>query len=200
MYVTIVATGLINTLMTVSDIVGRKRKNASIHTAWIVLLLISYFGFFWETTAILDVEGWDFLSFLAFIAGPVVLLFATNLIIAAPDAGSDPQLDEFYFDLSSRFFVMLALVQGWIIGLDVVFDTITYETYFYGRHLRVVCRAGRFEKSAATCRRRVARRPGVGVADASAGDISRSTAIRNSGDIIIPESNSGPINQTKITR
>jgi hypothetical protein len=32
MYVTIVATGLINTLMTVSDIVGRKRKNASIHT------------------------------------------------------------------------------------------------------------------------------------------------------------------------
>lgn len=130
MYVTIVATGLINALMAVSDIVGRKRKNASIHTAWIVLLLISYFGFFWETTAILDVEGWDFLSFLAFIAGPVVLLFATNLIIAAPDAGSDPQLDEFYFDLSSRFFVMLALVQGWIIGLDVVFDTITYETYF----------------------------------------------------------------------
>jgi hypothetical protein len=134
MYVTIVATGLVSALMALSDIVGGQRKTASIHTAWILLLLISYFGFFWETTAILDIEGWDFLSFLAFILGPIVLLFATNLIIAAPDVegpdmpGEAP-LDKFYFDLSARFFTMLALVQGWIIGLDVVFESITFATW-----------------------------------------------------------------------
>ena len=38
-------------------------------------------------------------------------------------------LDDFYFDLSGRFFAMLALVQGWIIGLDIVFESITYETW-----------------------------------------------------------------------
>lgn len=129
MYVTIVATGLISALMALSDIVGGRRKTASIHTAWIVLLLISYFGFFWETTAILGIEGWDFLSFLAFILGPIILLFATNLIIAAPDAEGDGPLDEFYYDLSGRFFTMLALVQGWIIGLDIVFESITYATW-----------------------------------------------------------------------
>lgn len=129
MYVTIVATGLISALMALSDIVGGQRKTAPIHTAWIVLLLISYFSFFWETTALLDIEGWDFLSFLAFISGPIVLLFATNLVIAAPDGPGDATLDEFYFDLSGRFFALLALVQIWVIGLDVVFETITYATY-----------------------------------------------------------------------
>jgi len=129
MYVTIVATGLISVLMALSDIVGGRRKTAPIHTVWILLLLISYFSFFWETTALLDVEGWDFLSFLAFIIGPIVLLFATNLLIAAPDAQGDASLDESYFALSSRFFTMLALVQVWVIGLDVAFEKITTETY-----------------------------------------------------------------------
>jgi len=129
MYVTIVATGLISALMALSDIVGGQRKTAPIHTAWIVLLLISYFSFFWETTALLDIEGWDFLSFLAFISGPIVLLFATNLVIAAPDAPGDATLDDFYFKLSGRFFALLALVQLWVIGLDVVFETISFATY-----------------------------------------------------------------------
>lgn len=129
MYVTIVATGLITALMALSEIVGGQRKTAPIHTAWILLLLVSYFSFFWETTALLDIEGWSFLTFLAFIAGPVILLFATNLLIAAPDAQGDVMLDEFYFDLSGRFFALLALVQLWVIGLDVVFETITYATY-----------------------------------------------------------------------
>lgn len=71
---------------------------------WILLLLIRYFSFFRETTTLLDVEGWDFLSFLAFIIGPIVLLFATNLLIAAPDAQGDATLDASYFALSSRFF------------------------------------------------------------------------------------------------
>ena len=129
MYVTIVATGLIGALMALSDIVGGQRKTDPVHTAWILLLLVSYFSFFWETTAILEIEGWDFLSFLGFIAGPIVLLFATNLIVAAPDAEEGSTLDAFYFEQSGRFFAMLGLVQVWIIGLDVVFASIGFTTY-----------------------------------------------------------------------
>lgn len=129
MYVTIVATGLVNILMTLSDIVGGKRKTDAIHTGWLVLLLMIYLSFFWETTAILDIEGWDFLSFISFIIGPIVLLFATNLIASSADTEEGAMLDQYYFEQSGRFFLLLGLVQVWIIALDVVFENVTYTTY-----------------------------------------------------------------------
>lgn len=129
MYVTLVATGLITVLMTLSDIVTGQRKMDRVHAGWIVLLLISYLSFFWETTAILEIEGWDFLGFIGFISGPIVLLFATNLIVAAPDGEKATMLDAFYFEQSARFFLMLLLVQVWIIGLDVIFASINLQTY-----------------------------------------------------------------------
>jgi len=129
MYVTIVATGLVNVLMTLSDIVGGKLKTDSIHTSWIVLLLIAYLSFFWETTAILDIEGWDFLSFVSFIIGPIILLFATNLITSSMEVEEGAMLDQYYFEQSARFFLLLGLVQAWTIGLDVVFENVGYATY-----------------------------------------------------------------------
>lgn len=132
MYVTIVATGLVNVLMTLSDIVGGKLRTDSIHASWIVLLLLAYLSFFWETTAILDIEGWDFLSFLSFIVGPILLLFATNLITSPAESEDGAMLDRYYFEQSARFFALLGLVQVWTIGLDLVFQTITYATYLTG--------------------------------------------------------------------
>jgi len=129
MYVTIVATGLVNVLMTLSEIVGGKRITDPIHTGWLVLLLIAYLSFFWETTAILDIEGWDFLSFVSFITGPILLLFATNLITSSADSEEGAELDRYYFELSARFFLLLGLVQAWIIGLDLVFKNVSYTTY-----------------------------------------------------------------------
>lgn len=129
MYVTIVATGLINLLMMLSDIVGGRCKTDPLHTGWIVLLLLAYFDFFWQTTAILDVEGWEFLSFLCFIFGPVALLFATNLIAASADHTEGKSPSQFYFEQSARFFLWLALTNLWIVGLDVAFESVGYGTY-----------------------------------------------------------------------
>lgn len=129
MYVTIVATGLINLLMILSDIVASRRKTDPLHTGWIVILLLAYFGFFWETTAILDIEGWNFLSFLSFISGPIALLFATNLIAACADPDEGKMLDQYYFEQSARFFLFLALVQAWIIGLDIVFEAFGFTSW-----------------------------------------------------------------------
>lgn len=94
-----------------------------------MLLLVAYLSFFWETTAILDIEGWDFLSFLSFITGPILLLFATNLITSPPDSEEGVTLDQYYFELSARFFLLLGLVQAWTIGLDLVFQNVSYTTY-----------------------------------------------------------------------
>ncbi len=129
MYVTIVATGLVNVLMSLSDIVGSKRSADPILTSWIVLLLVVYLSFFWETTAILDIEGWDFLSFVSFIIGPIILLFATNLIVSPDESTPGGSMDGYYFSQSARFFLLLALVQVWIIGLDIVFDSVGPMTY-----------------------------------------------------------------------
>ena len=46
MYVTIVATGLVNLLMTLSDIVATRRMTDPLHTGWILILLLAYLGFF----------------------------------------------------------------------------------------------------------------------------------------------------------
>lgn len=129
MYVTIVATGLVNILMTLSDIVGGQRRTDPVHTGWIVLLLITYFSFFWGTTAILDIEGWNFLAFISFIIGPVILLFATNLLLAPSEEEGVATMDENYFKQSGRFFLLMSLVQAWTIGLDVVFKHIGGLTY-----------------------------------------------------------------------
>ena len=129
MYVTIVATGLINLLTILADIVGSRRKTDLLHTGWIVILLLAYLGFFWETTAILEIEGWSFLSFLCFISGPIALIFATNLIASSADPDEGKMLDEYYFEQSMRFFLLLCLVQVWIVGLDVVFATFSITTW-----------------------------------------------------------------------
>ncbi len=129
MYVTIVATGLVNILMALSDIVGGIRRADPVHTGWIVLVLVAYFSFFWETTAILDIEGWNFLSFISFIIGPVILLFATNLLLAPNEDEPVAMMDDHYFEQSGRFFLLLSLVQAWTVGLDVAFDNVGGATY-----------------------------------------------------------------------
>ena len=132
MYTTIVVTGLVNVLMTMSDIVGGKRKTHPLHTSWILLLLIVYLSFFWEAKAILDIEGWDFLSFVAFMVGPMALLFATNLLISPAEVEKGALLDRYYFRQSARFFFLLCLVQFWSVGLDMAFQTIDASTYLTG--------------------------------------------------------------------
>jgi hypothetical protein len=131
MYVTIVATGLVNVLMALSDIVGGKAKSDHLHTGWLALLLLAYLNFFWETTAILDIDGWNFLAFISFIIGPIMLLFASNLVTSPKEVDETP-LGAYYFEQGKRFFLLLCLVQAWIIGLDVVFDSINYATYMTG--------------------------------------------------------------------
>ena len=129
MYVTIVATGLVNVLMTLSDIVGGKIKSDTLVTGWLVLMLLAYLSFFWETTAILDIEGWDFLAFVGFITGPILFLFATNLVTSPGHVEDGSMMDSYYFEQGRRFFLLLCLVQIWTIGLDVVFSNVGNTTY-----------------------------------------------------------------------
>ena len=125
MFVTVLSMGIGNLLMACAEIAGGQRQPPPerLHLSWIILLLLVMLNLFWETTAILDVEDWAFLNFLYMIAGPMVLLFASGLIIA-PVVESDTPHGH-YFSLSGRFFLMLAIHGAWLLGLDVQFDALT---------------------------------------------------------------------------
>jgi len=132
MFVTVIVTGLVNILMFLSDLVAGKSKTGSLHLNWIALLLVAYFNFFWQTTLILEIEGWTFLSFVGFIIGPITLLFATNVLLTLPEGGERSMLDRHYFELSGRFFFLLLLVQVWSICLDMAFDSVSKLTWLAG--------------------------------------------------------------------
>jgi len=129
MYVTIIAIGLSQLLMTLSELAGDKVPLPDrVHLSWLLLLLLAYFTYFWQTTEILEVDSWDFVGFMAFLTGPVILLFATNLLVVLPDADSQSK-QQHYLDISGRFFLLMALFQGWLVGLDIVTDGVTLPTY-----------------------------------------------------------------------
>jgi hypothetical protein len=132
MFVTIVVTGLVNILMFLSNLVAGEHKTDALRASWLTLLLVFYLNFFWQATLILEIEGWDFLSFVGLIIGPIILLFATNLLVAAPEAGEVTKLDRHHYELSGRFFFLLLLVQIWTICLDIAFDAVSYLTWLAG--------------------------------------------------------------------
>ena len=71
-------------------------------------------------------------SFVGFIIGPIILLFATNLLLAAPKAGEPTMPDRHHFEFSGRFFFLLLLVQVWTIFLDIAFDAVSWLTWLAG--------------------------------------------------------------------
>jgi hypothetical protein len=129
MYVMIISIGLSNLLMVISELAGgRKPLPDRIHLSWLLLLLFAYFGHFWQTTEILDIDNWKFLGFIGFLVGPIILLFATNLLIIMPDDSAD-DAGTHYLLQSNRFFLLMALFTAWIVVLDVLAGEIGLLVY-----------------------------------------------------------------------
>jgi hypothetical protein len=130
MYVMIISIGLSNLLMALSDLVGGrlKVKPDRIHISWLVLLLFAYFNYFWQTTAILEIDDWRFLSFMGLLTGPMCLLFGTNLLVVMPDSNEISPKDH-YMQHSNRFFLLLCLFNLWVVGLDFFSDNMTGDTW-----------------------------------------------------------------------
>jgi hypothetical protein len=132
MFVTIVVTGLVTVLMSLSGWATGQQPFAPLHGSWLLFLLVTYFLYFWNTTLILGIEGWTFLSFAGFILGPIALLFATNLLVVPPEGEGRAEMDRHYFDSCKRFFLLLFMVQAWLVGLDFSFASVDHLTYLAG--------------------------------------------------------------------
>lgn len=132
MFVTIIVTGLVSVLMSISTWVTGEQKFTPLYISWLFFLLVTYLLYFWNTTLLLEIEGWSFLSFIGFIMGPISLLFATNLLIVEPNNEEPEEADRHFFNASRRFFALLFAVQVWLVGLDFSFDSIDSPTYLAG--------------------------------------------------------------------
>lgn len=128
MFIVLLTIGIGNIIMTLAIMVDRRSalRFDAIHTSWMILLLLVYFRLFWQVLDILSIENWSFWGFLFILGGPLILLFATNMIVQ--DKGSELASEPrgHYYAVARQFFFFIALQQAWAIGVDILFgDGIT---------------------------------------------------------------------------
>ena len=122
MFVVLLTIGIGNILMSLASMVDRRSpvSASGIHISWIVLLLLVYFSLFWHTVDVLSVEEWTFGEFLYVILGPVLILFASQVLLPNPSDPDAGELNERYFEVSRPFFLLLAASQLWVNGVDLL--------------------------------------------------------------------------------
>ena len=127
MFVTILAMAIGNILMTCAEIAGGLRHPVPgrLQLSWIFLMLFALLSLFWQTTVLLDVDKWLFVEFLYVMAGPMVLLFATSVITAPAQDQQSDESHSHYLGLCRRFFVMLALHEAWLLGVDYWYSNLS---------------------------------------------------------------------------
>ncbi len=120
MFITILTLGIAGILTELAEIVRSARTTPTDGhlLGWMLLLLFAYFVMFWHTADIALVEEWDFWSFLFTETGPVLLLFATQVLLGTQ--ASDGTEETQSFIRQGRFFILFGVVQLWSIGAGAV--------------------------------------------------------------------------------
>jgi len=117
MFVTLLSMGIGNAVNTFSVIIekGKKSGYGMIQIGWLGLLLLTYFNMFWHTVDLLAKEEWGFISFVYIMAGPMIIYFATSILIAS---GNEEHAKQSV--VNQRFFIVFLLLQFWIITVDII--------------------------------------------------------------------------------
>ncbi len=119
MFVTLLSMGIGNTVNTLSIVVekGKKSGYSTLQVGWLGLILLSYFNMFWHIIDLLSIDKWGFPGFLYMMAGPLLIYFATSILIATH---SENEIKETL--VKPRFFAVFILLQVWIITVDVMLE------------------------------------------------------------------------------
>ncbi len=122
MFVVLLSIGIGNILMSLAAMVDRRSPVTAsrMHISWIVLLLLVYFSLFWHTLDVLSFEEWRFGEFLYVMLGPVLILFASQVLLPDPSRADAGDLTENYLQASRPFFLFLAASQLWVNGVDLI--------------------------------------------------------------------------------
>lgn len=123
MFVMILSLGIVNILAALASEISYRtnQENKGVCISWIILLLLAHFNVFWHTIDIVSIETWRFAGFLYIVAGPILIFFATDLMLPVSSQTESRDLKAHFFLVSRRFFLILALLQLWMIGVDILF-------------------------------------------------------------------------------
>ena len=122
MFITILTMAIGALLSSLVDLV-QVESGASygrLQVAWIAFLLVSLLNMFWHTIDILEVEQWGFTGFLFVISGAILAFLAASVLttpLEPVDAASERAN---YLRTVTRFVLIFAGLQAWIIGVDFV--------------------------------------------------------------------------------
>ena len=122
MFIVLITMGVGNIIVGLAVLVDKRTpvKADTVHTSWVLLLLLLHFNLFWHVLDILSIEEWKFLEFLYIVAGAMLIFFATHLLLPDPSSADAGDLRAHYFNISRQFFSFLALLQVWILGVDLL--------------------------------------------------------------------------------
>ena len=120
MFITILTLGIAGVLAELAEVVRNveRKQRDTLLVGWALLLLFAYLSLFWHTADITLLEEWDFGLFLFAETGPVLLLFATQIMLGALSA--EPEGEQDSSVRQGRFFVIFALLQVWLIAAGFV--------------------------------------------------------------------------------
>ena len=123
MFITILTLGIASILGELAEAVRspERRSGDRLLFGWVLLLLFAYFDLFWHTADIGLLGEWKFHLFLFAETGPILLLFATNIVLGA--AREDPQTETPEALNRSGFFWIFALVHVWEVFAGFVLGT-----------------------------------------------------------------------------
>ena len=122
MFIVLITMGVGNIIVGLAVLVDKRTpvKADSVHTSWVLLLLLIHFNMFWHVLDILGIEEWKFYEFLYIVAGAMLVFFATHVLLPDPSSADAGDLRAHYFNISRQFFSFLALLQVWILGVDLL--------------------------------------------------------------------------------
>jgi hypothetical protein len=120
MFVILLSLGIGNVLTAIVTVVDRRTplRIDWFHASWMLLLLLVALSLFWHTLSLLEHEEWQFEAFLYVVAGPILLFFASGLLLPSDAEATD--LRAHYLAVSPQFFGAVALLQLWVIGVDLL--------------------------------------------------------------------------------
>jgi hypothetical protein len=120
MFITILTLGIAGVLAELAEVVRdvRQKQRDRLLVGWALLLLFAYFSLFWHTADITLLEEWNFKLFLFAETGPVLLLFATQIMLGA--LGAEYEGEGHSSVGESRFFIIFGLLQAWSIAAGFV--------------------------------------------------------------------------------
>lgn len=108
-----------------------------VHTAWVVLVLLSHFAAWWNIWGLRDSLQFNLHAFLYMLVGPTALYLAARVIVPPLQVSGRLDLESHYYSTHRMFFAILGVFLVWPVLLHLALSGAVSLTRF-GEHLALL--------------------------------------------------------------